>query len=101
MIVFVVTLVHGAGAAVYVFTAAVVEGWVGLCESWAELCSGPVGVAGAGDEPDDMTQPVQASTATGSRRAVRASGRGSERTTHFSWGTVRRSPHCGRDDSVT
>ncbi|GGQ60910.1 hypothetical protein GCM10010250_36600 [Streptomyces althioticus] len=40
--------------------------------------------------PEDSAHPAAARTTTGDRRAVRAIGRGKERTAHFSWGTVRR-----------
>jgi hypothetical protein len=86
--VFSVTPVQGAGAAVYVFATVVAAGPDGDCVVWGDLCSVAAGVVV--DVPDDMAQPVQARTATGSRRAVRASGRGRECTAHFSWGTVRR-----------
>jgi hypothetical protein len=80
--------VHGAGEVAYVFDTAVSEGavadWVLVLpvDSWSA-----VGAAASG--PDVRAQPAQASTTTGDRRAVRASGRGRERTAHFSWGTGR------------
>ncbi|GEJ99697.1 hypothetical protein TNCT1_19740 [Streptomyces sp. 1-11] len=94
------TLEQGAGAAEYDFDAAVDDGAdaapVGVC--WAGRSPAAAGAAG----PEDRAQPAQASTATGVRRAVRASGRGSERTAHFSWGRGRgRVPRVGWDDSVT
>jgi hypothetical protein len=94
VIVFRATLPQGAGAAAYVFVTACVAG----AEADGRPPSGGVlsSAAGVVSGPDDSTQPAVASTATGTRRAVRASGRGRERTAHFSWGTVRRGPHCGR-----
>src|SRR5690606_29310480 len=79
---------QGAGAAVYVFDSCVVDGpgadWVSVFSTglFSAAC-------GAARGPDDSAQPAAARTTTGDRRAVRASGRGKERTAHFSWGTVR------------
>jgi hypothetical protein len=85
--VFSVTPVQGAGATVYFLATAVAEGpEVASCVFCGDLGAVAAGVVVEG--LDDMTQPVQASTATGNRRAVRASGRGRECTAHFSWGTV-------------
>ncbi|UXX97971.1 hypothetical protein N7U49_37735 [Streptomyces sp. AD2-2] len=52
-------------------------------DSGVDLCSAVV--VGA-NGPDVRAQPIVASTTTGDRRAVRASGRGRERKSHFSWG---------------
>ncbi|GGU85970.1 hypothetical protein GCM10010260_18540 [Streptomyces filipinensis] len=110
------TLVQGEGAAEYAFALAPPgesdepdepddepEGadWVDVF--WAAWC--PASAGGAAG-PDVSAQPAQARTATGEIRAVRASGRGRERTAHFSWGRgrggIRRGPRGWTgDDSVT
>src|SRR5690606_17414812 len=79
---------QGAGAAVYVFDSCVVDGpgadWVSVFSTglFSAAC-------GAARGPDDSAQPAAARTTTGDRRAVRASGRGQERTALLSWGTER------------